>query len=55
LLDDSLLFATRAAAADVSVDLFVLPDMPHGFQVYGCEMTRAWDAAATAWLHARLA
>jgi acetyl esterase len=55
LLDDSLLFAARAAAAEVSVDLFVLPDMPHGFQVYGCEMTRAWTAAEHAWLAERLA
>src|SRR5262245_21889545 len=31
LLDDSLLFATRAAAAGVEVDLFVAPDMPHAF------------------------
>ena len=31
LLDDSLIFASRAAAADVDVDLFVLPEMPHGF------------------------
>ena len=55
LLDDSLLFAARAAAADVSVDLFVAPDMPHGFQVFDCEMTRAWAAAERAWLVERLA
>jgi acetyl esterase/lipase len=55
LLDDSLLFAARAAAADVRVDLFVAPDMPHGFQVFDCEMTRAWAAAEHAWLADRLA
>ena len=34
LLDDSLIFASRAVAAGVSVDLHVLPEMPHGFQMF---------------------
>jgi acetyl esterase/lipase len=49
LFDDSMMFATRAAAAGVSVDLFVLPEMPHAFQMFDCGITRAWAAARTAW------
>jgi acetyl esterase len=55
LLDDSLLFATRAAAAGVDVDLFVLPEMTHAFQMFDCGITRAWAAAQTAWMAKRLA
>jgi acetyl esterase len=54
LLDDSLIFASRAAAAGVSIDLFVLPEMPHAFQVFDCEMTRAWSAAQAAWFESIL-
>jgi acetyl esterase/lipase len=54
LLDDSLLFAARAAAAEVSVDLMVLPEMPHAFQAFECAMTRAWGAALNEWLASRL-
>jgi acetyl esterase/lipase len=54
LLDDSLLFATRAAAAGVDVDLFVLPEMSHAFQMFDCGITRAWSAAQSAWMAARL-
>ena len=54
LLDDSLLFATRAVAAGVSVDLLVLPELSHGFQMFDCEMTRHWFAAHSAWISARL-
>ena len=42
LVDDSLLFAARAAAAGVDVDLFVAPDMPHGFFAFDCGITRLW-------------
>ncbi len=55
LLDDSLLFATRASAAGVDVDLFVLPEMSHAFQMFDCGITRAWTAAQTAWMAKRLA
>jgi acetyl esterase/lipase len=54
LLDDSLLFATRAAAAGVDVDLFVLPEMPHAFQAFPCGMTELWVAHESQWLRARL-
>jgi acetyl esterase len=55
LLDDSLLFAARASAAGVDVDLFVLPEMSHAFQMFDCGITRAWTAAQTAWMAKRLA
>jgi len=54
LVDDSLLFAARAAAAGVDVELFVLPELPHAFQMFDCGITRAWTAAQTAWLAAHL-
>jgi acetyl esterase/lipase len=50
LLDDSLLFAARAAAAEVDVELFVLPDMPHGFQMFDCGIIRAWASAQSEWM-----
>lgn len=49
LLDDTLFLASRAAAADTPVDLFVAPDMPHGFQAFPCGITEAWAAATHAW------
>ncbi len=54
LVDDSLLFAARAAAAGVDVDLFVLPELTHAFQMFDCGMTRAWAAAQSAWMAAQL-
>jgi acetyl esterase/lipase len=54
LLDDSLSFATRASAAGVAVDLFVLPEMPHAYQIFDCGITRAWAAAQSAWIASRL-
>jgi len=49
LLDDTLLLASRAAAADTPVALFVAPDMPHGFGAFPCGITTAWQATTTAW------
>jgi acetyl esterase len=54
LLDDSLLFAGRAAAAGVDVDLFVLPDLPHAFMAFPCGITKLWEQQQGAWLRARL-
>lgn len=54
LLDDSLLFAGRYAAAGNDVELFVAPDMPHGFQAFPCGITSAWAAEFDRWLDARL-
>jgi acetyl esterase/lipase len=55
LLDDSLLLATRAAAAGVDVELFVAPDMPHAFFAIDCGVTKHWAATTAAWFEARLA
>ncbi|MFA5885939.1 MAG: alpha/beta hydrolase fold domain-containing protein [Acidimicrobiia bacterium] len=49
LLDDTLLLAARATAAGTDVELFVAPDMPHGFMAFPCGITRAWAATTDAW------
>ena len=54
LLDDSLLFATRFAAAENELELFVAPDMPHGFQAFPCGITAAWERTMNDWFAARL-
>jgi acetyl esterase len=54
LLDDSLLLASRAAAAGVDVDLFVAPDMPHAFFAFDCGITRRWFEHQASWIEARL-
>jgi acetyl esterase/lipase len=55
LLDDSLVLATRAAAAGVDVDLVVLPELPHAFQAFPCAMTKYWSDRQAEWMGARLA
>jgi len=54
LLDDSLLFASRYVAAENDLDLFVAPDMPHGFQAFPCGITAAWERSMNDWFSARL-
>jgi acetyl esterase/lipase len=54
LLDDSLLFASRFAAAENELELFVAPDMPHGFQAFPCGITAAWERTMNDWFAARL-
>ena len=54
LVDDSLLLASRAAAAGVDVDLFVAPDMPHAFFAFDCGLTRRWFEHQAGWLEGRL-
>ena len=54
LLDDSLMFASRAAAAGVDVDLFVAPDMPHAFFAFDCGITKRWNETVADWFEARL-
>jgi len=49
LLDDTLLLASRWAAAGNEVKLFVAPDMPHGFGAYSCGISDAWAATTRAW------
>jgi acetyl esterase/lipase len=54
LLDDSLLFANRAAAAGVDVDLIVLPELPHAFQAFPCAMTKYWSDRQLDWMQGRV-
>jgi acetyl esterase/lipase len=54
LLDDSLMFATRAAAAEVEVDLFVAPDLPHAFQAFDCALTKLWGERLNEWFRAHI-
>jgi acetyl esterase/lipase len=49
LLDDSLMLASRWAAAGIEVELFVAPDMPHGFMAFQCGITDRWAASTFAW------
>jgi acetyl esterase/lipase len=49
LLDDTLLTATRWVAAGNEAELFVAPDMPHGFQAFPCAITKAWATEVDAW------
>jgi acetyl esterase/lipase len=53
LLDDSLLFASRAAAAGVEVELFVAPELPHAFQIVDCAITKLWGQQLNAWFRER--
>ena len=55
LLDDSLLFASRASAAGVDVELFVAPEMPHGFQIFDCGITKLWARHQSAWFRSHVA
>jgi acetyl esterase/lipase len=54
LLDDTLMLAPRWAAAGNEVELFVAPEMPHGFQAFPCGITSAWAAAQFEWFARRL-
>jgi acetyl esterase/lipase len=49
LLDDTLMLAPRWAAAGNEVELFVAPEMPHGFQAFPCGITSAWASALFDW------
>lgn len=55
LLDDTLMLAPRWAAAGNEVELFVAPEMPHGFQAFPCGITAAWEATQFEWFARRLA
>ncbi len=55
LLDDTLITAHRAVAAGVEVELFVGPDLPHGFMMVPCTLTTRWIEHLFGWLSARLA
>jgi acetyl esterase/lipase len=49
LLDDTLLLASRWSAAGGDVDLFVGPDLPHGFNAFPCELTGRWAQRTAEW------
>jgi acetyl esterase len=49
LLDDTLLLPSRWAAATDAVDLFVAPDMPHGFMAFPCGITERWQERTADW------
>ena len=50
LLDDSLFFATRLAAAESPVELAVYPDSPHGFMALPSEMAKAHAKRLDTWI-----
>jgi acetyl esterase/lipase len=50
LVDDTLMMAARYAAADNDTELFVAPDMPHGFMAFPCGITTAWQRTTHAWI-----
>jgi acetyl esterase len=49
LLDDTLLLASRWSAAGGDVELFVGPDLPHGFNGFPCELTQRWTQCTAEW------
>jgi acetyl esterase/lipase len=49
LLDDTLILAARWAAAGNRTELFVAPDLPHGFPALPCQLTREWTASTNRW------
>jgi acetyl esterase len=49
LLDDTLMLAARYTAAGNEVELFVAPDMPHGFMAFPCGITKAWSRRTDEW------
>jgi acetyl esterase/lipase len=49
LLDDTLWLAARWAAAGNATELFVAPDMPHGFGNFPCGISDRWAAATRRW------
>ena len=50
LLDDSLFFATRLAAAESPVELAVYPDSPHGFMALPSEMAKTHAKRLDTWI-----
>jgi acetyl esterase/lipase len=55
LLDDTLLFASRSAAAGNEIELFVAPDLPHGFGFVPCGITTQWQERTARWFEEILA
>jgi acetyl esterase/lipase len=55
LLDDTLLLSGRWMAANGEVELFVGPDLPHGFMAFPCELVKRWEQQTDAWFRRILA
>ena len=55
LLDDTLLLSGRWAAAGGEVELFVGPDLPHGFMAFPCELGKRWEQQTDRWFRRILA
>jgi acetyl esterase/lipase len=55
LLDDTLWMSSRYAAAGNEVDLWVGPDLPHGFMWFPCELTKRWESHMGDWFRRILA
>lgn len=55
LLDDTLTLAARWAAAGNDVELFVAPDMPHGFLFFPCALTARFAEQTARWFERMLA
>jgi acetyl esterase len=55
LLDDTLMMAGRYAAVGNEVDLWVGPDLPHGFMWFPCELVKRWQVHMDDWFGRRLA
>jgi hypothetical protein len=43
------MMASRYAAYGNDTELFVAPDMPHGFMAFPCAITDAWRKTTHAW------
>jgi acetyl esterase/lipase len=54
LLDDTLMLASRWAAAGSPVETLVLPELPHGFMAVPCELTAHWAERTYDWFARRL-
>jgi hypothetical protein len=49
LLDDTLFMAGRYTAAGNETDLWVGPDLPHGFMWFPCGLTEKWQSHMEDW------
>ena len=55
LCDDTLFMASRYVAAGSPAELWVGPDLPHGFMWFPCELTKRWQSHMTDWFTRTLA
>src|SRR5262249_40673721 len=55
LLDDTLMLASRSVAAGNDVELFVAPDLPHGFLFFPCAISARFMELSARWFERVLA